>query len=111
MAEHGADQDDDRCPVCQRLWRDEDQADWIFLEVTRHSADGRPGWDTEGFCSQAHAAEWLTRPLPAFAPVTFEPRTLRDRLEDLGLLVAFLVPAVLACVGVVAIGSWLGLYR
>lgn len=105
-----AEQEDDRCPICQRLWTEQDQADWIFLEITRYSPDGRPGWDTEGFCSQSHAAEWLARALPPFEPVTYMPRTLRDRVEDLGLLVLFLIPAVLACVGIFAIGDWLGLY-
>lgn len=103
-------EEDDRCPVCGRLWEEADQADWVFLEVTRHTPDGRPGWTSEGFCSQAHAAEWLAQPLPPFEPVTFMPRTARDRLADFGLMALFGVPAILALVGLVAIGNWLGLY-
>lgn len=38
------------------------------------------------------------------------PRTTRDRLGDAGLTAMFGVPAVLACVGLVAIWQWLGLY-
>ncbi len=110
MATQEAEQEDDRCPVCQRLWTKEDQAAWIFVEVTRYTTDGRPGWTAEGFCSQAHAAAWLAESLPPFDPVTYSPRSLRDRVGDLALLLLFAVPALLACIGVVAIGGWLGLY-
>jgi len=99
-----------RCPVCAQLWTEEDQSTWVFLEVTRYTSDARPGWTHEGFCSQAHAADWLAQPLPPFEPVTSTPRSARDRLEEVSLMALFGVPAVLACVGLVAIGNWLGLY-
>lgn len=105
-----AEPENDRCPVCQRLWTEEDKATWLFLEITRYTPDGRPGWDSEGFCSQAHAAKWLTHPLPPFQPVTYMPRKMQDRLVDVGLVALFAVPAVLACVGLVAIGMWAGIY-
>jgi len=103
--------EDDRCPVCGQLWTEPDQSSWIFVEVTRCSSDGRPGGTSEAFCSQAHAAQWLAASLPPFEPMTVNRRTVRDRLEDVGLMALFGVPAVLACVGIVAIGDWLGLYR
>jgi len=103
-------QEDDRCPICGRLWTKAEQATWLFLEATRYTADGRPGWTSESFCSRAHAAEWLAQPLPPLEPVTFIPRTARDRMGDLGLVALIAVPAVLAFIGLVAIGNWVGLY-
>jgi hypothetical protein len=100
----------ERCPVCGLLFSEQDRATWLFLEVTRYTTDGRPGWTSGSFCSQTHAAEWLAQSLPPYEPVTIMPRTTRDRLGDLGLMAMFGVPAVLACVGMIAIGKWLGLY-
>jgi hypothetical protein len=102
--------EDERCPICGRLWREAEQAEWLHLEVTRVTPGGTPGWDSASFCSQAHAAEWLTRPLPPFEPATLMPRTHRDRLADVGLFAMFVVPAILSIVGLIAIGRWLGLY-
>ena len=110
-AKQEVEPEDDRCPVCGQLWTEPDQPSWFFVEVTRYSSDGRPGWTSEGFCSQAHAAQWLAASLPPFEPVTYNPRTARDRLEDLGLMALFGVPAVLTCVGIFAIFNWLGPYR
>jgi hypothetical protein len=106
-----AEQEDDRCPVCDRLWTEEDQATWLFLEVTRYTSDGRPGWDSESFCSQSHAAQWLAAPLPPFDPVTEYHGTARDRLAELGFLALFAVLVAVMCVGFFAISDWLGLYR
>ena len=98
------------CAVCQRVWTEAEQENWVFLEVTRYTSDGRPGWTPGGFCSQEHAATSMAQPLPAFEPVTYLPRTAHDRLTDFGLMALFGIPAILACVGLVAIGGWLGFY-
>lgn len=99
------------CALCGQRWSDVDGgAGWLNLEVTR--SDGRDTLDSfdEDFCSQAHAAEWLAQPLPPVEPAPVMPRTARSRFADVGLMALFAVPAVLACVGVFAIGNWLGLY-
>ena len=110
-ADHEVAQEHDRCPVCGRPSSESEQDAWIFLEVTRYAQDGRPGWTSESFCSQAHAAEWLGVSLPPLEPVTFSSPTARDRLQDLGAMVLLGLPIILAGVGIYAIGDWLGVYE
>jgi hypothetical protein len=38
------------------------------------------------------------------------PRTARDRVTDFWVMALFAIPAALACVGIYAIGDWLGIY-
>ena len=63
----------------------------------------------EDFCSQEHAVQWLSRPLPPPTPLPPVP-AWRDRLASAGVLLMFLVPTVFACIGIVAILAFLGLY-
>ncbi len=53
--------------------------EWIHLDVTR--ADGAEGYDSlwADFCTQAHAAEWLARPLP---PVIRGPAAASAKRKD-----------------------------
>lgn len=99
------------CALCGRKWSEVDGGTgWLNLEVTR--GDGNDGLDylSEDFCTQEHASRWLERPLPPVQPMQLMPLTIRDRLVDLGLMAFFVIPALLACVGIYAIGEWLGIY-
>ncbi len=84
------DEDAARCEICHRPWTEVDGGrEWIHLDVTR--ADGAEGYDSldADFCTQAHAAEWLTRPLP---PVIRGPAAARvqgslsERLSTVALI-------------------------
>jgi hypothetical protein len=99
-----------RCPVCDLLVQEAERETWLFVEITRYTSAGLPGWTYRGFCSQAHASQWLAQPLPVFEPVTVMPRTAKDRLSDIGLMAMFAIPALLAMVGIVAILAWAGLF-
>lgn len=69
-------------------------------------------WTNPEFCSQAHAAEWLTRPLPPPQPLQVLPRSWRDRATDglLLVLVLFLWVVALMLLGAYAfvrlLGGW-----
>lgn len=99
------------CPICARRWSEVDGGSgWLHLEVTRGVGDNDLDVIDEDFCSREHAVQWLSRPLPAPAPRMPFRRSWRDRLEDAGVLLLVLVPALFACIGVVATLSWLGLF-
>jgi hypothetical protein len=70
------------CAFCRRRWSEvNDGSDWLNVEIT--GSDGRDGLDfiAEDFCSQGHAAQWLSRPLPPVAaPYDPPPRSWKDRL-------------------------------
>ena len=76
---------------------------WLHLEVTREEPVEDVHWWEVDFCSQAHAAEWFSRPLPS--PLrgdgTRPERTAKDRLIDAGCLAAFVCLVLL-----LALGTW-----
>ncbi len=84
--------DASRCALCGRRWSEvNDGRDWLNVEIAR--SDDRNGLDylAEDFCSQEHAAQWLSRPLPPVpAPYKPSPVSWKDRVVDaafgLGLL-------------------------
>lgn len=76
---------------------------WLHLEVTREEPVDDLHWWEVDFCSQAHAAEWLARPLPSpIRPDGQQPaRTAGDRWADAGCLAGFIGLVVL-----LALGTW-----
>ena len=91
------------CAFCGQVCADVAEGrGWIHLEVTREEPVDDLHWWEVDFCSQAHAAEWLARPLPAPLPHVGQPvRTTRDRLADAA---CFAVIALL--VALLAVGAW-----
>ncbi len=92
------------CALCARPCLDVDEGrGWIHLEVTcEKPVDDLHRWEVD-LCSQAHAAEWLARPLPAPIQHAGRPgeRAMVDRLAEAGCF------AVLALVVVVlGVGAW-----
>lgn len=90
------------CAVCDRPVAEVvGGADWLHLEVTR----GDPPEDAEyidaDFCTQAHAAEWLSEPLPSPALQVRGEASRWDRL--VGLVFAF---CALGAVGLMALGAY-----
>ena len=90
------------CAVCDRPVAEVDGgADWLHLEVTR----GDPPEDAEyidaDFCTQAHAAEWLSAPLPTPAPTVPVPADRWDRW--FGFVLAF---CALWSVGLMLLGAY-----
>ena len=62
------------CEVCGRSCTEVDGGrDWTHLEVTREQPFEGGHWLSADFCTQAHAAEWLGRPLPEPATDAEEP--------------------------------------
>ncbi len=75
------------CATCGREWReaDNDREQWLSVEISRIDSQGEEHWLYENFCSQDHAAEWLSRPLPppeSQPPYTFPPETLKERITN-----------------------------
>jgi hypothetical protein len=57
------------CTLCGRKWSEvQGGAGWLHLEVTRGDGSDGLDWLNEDFCTQAHASEWLERPLPPVSP-------------------------------------------
>ena len=91
------------CEVCAQSCTEVDGGrDWIHLEVTRELPVEGAHWLSADFCTQAHAAEWLGRPLPErAAPGESVPTTWGDRVgAAVGLSVFFGV------VGLFGLGTW-----
>lgn len=98
-----------KCDLCGTEWHEGDPpGDWLALEVTRSDGAGDVNWVNADFCSQGHAAEWLTLPLPPVVPLQLLPRTLRDRLTDVLVLMLFLWAAALMVLGSYALVRLLG---
>ncbi|NEK94203.1 hypothetical protein GCU67_08450 [Modestobacter muralis] len=89
------------CGLCGRRLIDVGGgADATFLEVTH----GEPSvYVEEVFCTQQHAAEWLSRPLPARA--TPEPVETSSRWRDRLVAVTFAF-SVLWGLGLMLLGAW-----
>ena len=89
------------CTLCGRGLSDvAGGADATYLEV----GHGEPSaWFNEVFCTQQHAAEWLSRPLPAGEPPepVRESSAWRDRLVSAAF--AF---SVLWGLGLMLLGSY-----
>jgi hypothetical protein len=69
----GGAEDTFTCDLCGMVVRDVNSGkDGLSLEVERWPEGGNPDYVHAMFCTQAHAAEWLTRPLPEPEP---EPST------------------------------------
>ena len=60
-------------------------SDWLVLEVNGTDEAGCLWWISEYFCTQAHAAEWLQRPLARPEPSVPYKMTPKDRLVGIGL--------------------------
>ena len=90
------------CAVCGRRIVDVDGgADWLYLEVTRGELPEAPEYVDASFCTQAHAAEWLSRSLPSPPPSVPMRAGWRERLFG----VAFAFIAVWA-VGLMLLGAY-----
>jgi hypothetical protein len=90
------------CPVCDRPIAEVDGgADWLHLEVTRGDSPGDFEYIDADFCTQAHAAEWLSEPLPTPSPSELVPVGRRERW--LGILLAF---CALWAVGLMLLGAY-----
>jgi hypothetical protein len=94
-----------RCDVCGRPVVEVDGGrDSLFVEITR----GDPGRPAEfldaAFCTQAHAAEWFSRPLPAPSPPRVHVPGGWQGVERL-YAVVFVFCAFWA-VGLMALGSY-----
>jgi hypothetical protein len=90
------------CAVCGRRIVDVDGgADWLHLEITRGELPEAPEYVDASFCTQAHAAEWLSRPLPPPPP----PVPMRKNWRERFLLVAFAVCATWAA-GLMLLGAY-----
>lgn len=97
------------CDLCGLEWQQGDSpGEWLGLEVTRSDGASDVDWINADFCSQTHAAEWLTRPLPPPEPLRVLPRTWRDRLTDTLLFVLFLSAVALMMLGTYALVRLLG---
>jgi hypothetical protein len=78
------------CAVCGRRVAEVDEGeDWLRLEVTRGDLPDDREYVDADFCTQAHAAEGLSRPLPPPAPVVPVRAGWRERL--FGVAFAFCV--------------------
>jgi hypothetical protein len=88
--------------VCDRCGRPctevEDGRNWLHLEITREQSIDSCHWWEVDYCSQAHAAEWLSGPLPE--PVRDTGTPSPTRWDD---VVAFAV--VLVILGLFGLGS------
>jgi hypothetical protein len=87
------------CDHCGQPCTDVDGGrDFVHLEVTRERpVDGTHWWEVD-FCSQEHAAAWLSEPLPERNPG--EGTTAAAWENALGIAV------VLAFVGIFGLGVW-----
>ena len=76
---------------------------WFHLEITREEPVDDLHWWEVDFCSQAHAADWLARPLPS--PLRADgqpgPTTAADRWAAAGCFALFALVVV-----VLFVGSW-----
>lgn len=89
------------CTLCGVADADESgPSAWIAVEVSGTDDDGCSWWIYEYFCTQAHAAEWLTRPLVHPYPSPPFVMTTRDRVVGGGLAIG----AGLAC-GLAGLGA------
>ncbi len=94
-----------RCDVCRRRYEpDEPSADWLDILVERDA-----GYSDADFCSQEHAAQWFARPLPQLTPIRILDRTMRDRLIDACIGLAFVGVGALAVIGVWTVIRWIWL--
>lgn len=95
----------DRCALCDR--RDVDD-DWLWLDLRRLAPDVDREYDEQelGFCSQAHAAEYL-----ASRELTWEPHDHSAHASGTRVDIFFVGCGVLAIllsiVGVVALVRWI----
>ncbi len=98
-----------RCDLCGRSIAEVDGGrDELRVELTRD--DGDLQFWVGDFCTQAHAAEWLQRPLPEAISPSPPPRstTWRDRLADVGLFVAAAWVLVLLLLGSWTVAQFVG---
>ena len=99
----------DQCDLCGVKWHEGEPPDeWLALEVTRDDGAGGVSWVNADFCSRAHAAEWLQRPLPPAEPFQVLPPTWHDRLLEALALLILLFVVTLMLLGAYAVVRWLG---
>ncbi|WP_084105924.1 hypothetical protein [Demequina sp. NBRC 110056] len=98
----------DTAEVCDHCGSAVSDDGWIGLEIARAGTPGAPFHDylVGSFCSQAHAAAWLARPLPDPEPMAPYVPSLRDRLEDAGMVAALAVTLGFATVGLIVAARW-----
>jgi hypothetical protein len=97
-----APEDSASCAVCDRRVAEVDGgADWLHLEITRGDSPDDFEYIDADFCTQAHAAEWLSGPLPTPEPTASVPADRRERF--FALLLGF---CVLWSVGLMGLGAY-----
>jgi hypothetical protein len=90
------------CALCEQRCTEVDGGrGWFHLEVTREEPVDDLHWWEVDFCSQAHAAEWFSRPLPSPSSGSGDvsETTWSDRLAMAGCFAVFVLLAVLSVVG------------
>lgn len=93
------------CALCGRPIGEVDGgAGVLHLEVTHGPPAQAPDYVDASFCTQAHAAEWLSRPLPQSDPLTPVGQVRADWRERLFL--AALALGALWGVGLMLLGSY-----
>ncbi|CAA9254196.1 MAG: hypothetical protein AVDCRST_MAG57-2296 [uncultured Blastococcus sp.] len=97
------------CATCERPVAEVNRgADWTHLEVTRGDPPADVQYVDADFCSQAHAAEWLSGPLPMPSPPEAVEVGRRERLFAWVLVVCALSAIALMLLGAYALVRLLG---
>jgi hypothetical protein len=91
------------CARCGRPAGIEGDDRWLTIEIERDNVD--PLY--VGFCTQDHAVEWLSQPLPPGEPAVELPSTTKDRLIDGLLLAVPVVVLALVLLGLYTVVRWL----
>jgi hypothetical protein len=99
------------CALCGRRIDEVDGgAGWMHLEITRRDPPEDFEYLDADLCTQAHAAEWLSRPLPP-PPPPISPRVdRRERLLEVGFILLAVWSLSLMLLGAYALvrlsGGW-----
>lgn len=92
------------CEVCGRPLGIEGEDKWLAIEIQREDSSLL----NVNFCMQEHAAEWMSRPLPAGEPLQIHPRTWGERLVDGLFLAVCVIAAAVMLLGVYTVVRWMG---
>jgi hypothetical protein len=97
------------CAVCGRCVAEVNGGeDWLHLDVTRGNLPEDREYVEANFCTQVHAAEWLSSPLPPPAPAVPIRASWRERLFGVALALCALWGLGLMLLGAYALVRLLG---